>query len=52
MKLSKGAKMRIKFMNNAERKALCKATRLLAEAEVMSMKRAEAVIRWCERGGY
>jgi hypothetical protein len=52
MKLSKGAKLRIKFMNNAERKALCKATRLMAETEVISMQRADTIIKWCERGGY
>ena len=52
MKLSKGAKSRIKLMTNPERKALCKQARALAEAEVITMKRAEAVIRWCNKGGY
>jgi len=52
MKLSKGAKARIKLMTNAERKSLCKAARLLAESEVVTMKRAETVIRWCAKGGY
>ena len=52
MKLSKGAKSRIKMMNNAERKALVKAARLLAESEVITMKRAETLIRWCNKGGY
>lgn len=52
MKLSKGAKARIKLMTNAERKSLCKSARLLAESEVITMKRAETVIRWCAKGGY
>jgi len=52
MKLSKGAKSRIKMMTNAERKSLVKAARLLAESEVITMQRAEAVIRWCAKGGY
>tara|TARA_R110000824_G_scaffold207741_1_gene393227 strand:- start:1984 stop:2142 length:159 start_codon:yes stop_codon:yes gene_type:complete len=52
MKLSKGAKARIKLMTNPERKALIKATRLLAEAEVITFKRAQTVIRWCVKGGY
>jgi len=52
MKLSKGAKSRIKLMTNPERKSLCKQARALAEAEVITMKRAEAVIRWCSKGGY
>jgi len=52
MKLSKGCKSRIKMMTNAERKSLVKAARLLAEAEVITMARAEAVIRWCAKGGY
>jgi len=52
MKLSKGAKSRIKLMTNAERKSLVKAARLLAESEVITMKRAETLIKWCSRGGY
>jgi hypothetical protein len=52
MKLSRGAKARVKLMTNAERKSLCKAARLLAESEVITMNRAVAVIKWCERGGY
>ena len=52
MKLSKGAKSRIKMMTAAERKALVKAARALAEAEVITMKRAETLIRWCNKGGY
>jgi hypothetical protein len=39
-------------MTNAERKSLCKAARSLAEAEVITMKRAETLIRWCAKGGY
>ena len=46
MKLSKGAKSRIKMMTNAERKSLVKAARLLAESEVITMKRAETLIRF------
>ena len=52
MKLSKGAKSRIKLMTNSERRMLCKYARLLAESEVINMKRAETVIRWCNKGGY
>jgi hypothetical protein len=52
MKLSKGAKSRIKLMTNAERKQLVKAARALAEAEVITMKRAETLIKWCNKGGY
>jgi len=52
MKLSKGAKSRIKLMTNPERKSLCKSARALAEAEVITMKRAEALIRWCNKGGF
>jgi hypothetical protein len=52
MKLSKGAKSRIKLMTNAERKSLVKSARALAEAEVITMKRAEVLIRWCNKGGY
>jgi len=52
MKLSKGAKARIKLMTNAERKMLCKYARYLAESEIITMKRAETVIKWCNRGGF
>jgi hypothetical protein len=52
LKLSRGSKSRIKMMTAAERKSLCKAARLLAEAEVITMKRAETLIRWCSKGGY
>jgi hypothetical protein len=52
MKLSKGAKARIKLMTNAERKSLVKAARLLAETEVITMDRCQALIRWCSKGGY
>jgi uncharacterized ubiquitin-like protein YukD len=59
MKLSKGAKSRIKMMTAAEKKSLVKAARLLAESEVITMKRAETVIRWVNKtrslsgtGGY
>jgi len=50
MKLSKGAKSRIRLMNQSEKKTLVKAARLLAESEVITMKRAETVIRWCNKG--
>jgi|TARA_R110000751_G_scaffold302626_1_gene416779 hypothetical protein len=52
MKLSKGAKARVKMMTSAERKALCKAARLLAESEIITMKRAETLIRFASKGGY
>ena len=52
MKLSKGAKARIKLMTNAERKSLAKAGRLLAETEVITMDRCQALIRWTSKGGY
>jgi len=52
MKLSKAAKSRVKMATAAERKALCKAAKMLAEAEVITYKRAEALIRWCNRGVY
>jgi hypothetical protein len=52
MKLSKGAKSRIKLMSNAERKSLVKAAKLLAESEVITMERAETLIKWCNKGGY
>ena len=48
MKLSKGAKSRIKMMNNAERKALVKAAKLLAESECISMQRAQTIVRTTE----
>mgnify|MGYP005813293015 CR=1 FL=1 len=49
MKLSKGAKSRLDLMSAAERKKICSSTRMLAEAEVISMQRAKAVIKWCNR---
>jgi hypothetical protein len=52
MKLSKGCKARIKMMTAAEKKALAKCARTMAECEAISMKRAEAVIRWCNKAGY
>jgi len=52
MKLSKAAKSRVTMSTAAERKALCKAAKLLAEAEVITYNRAEALIRWCNRGGF
>jgi endonuclease V-like protein UPF0215 family len=48
MKLSKGAKARLKMMNNAEKKAVVKAAKLLAESECISMKRAHAIVRTTE----
>jgi len=52
MKLSKGAKARIKMMSAADRKKVCSASRLLAESEAISMQRAGAIIRWCQKGGF
>jgi hypothetical protein len=52
MKLSKACKSRIKMMTQAERKSLCKSARALADSECITMKRADAVIRWCQKGGY
>jgi len=52
MKLSKGAKSRIKLMTAAERKSLAKCARTLAESECITMKRAEAIIRWTQKGGF
>jgi len=52
MKLSKGCKARIKLMTNAERKSLAKCARQLAEAECITMDRAQSIIRWCNKGGY
>jgi len=52
MKLSKGAKSRIRLMTAAERKALAKAARNLAESECITMKRAEAIIRWTSKGSF
>lgn len=52
MKLSKGAKQRIKMMTASERKALAKSARILADSECITMKRADAVIRWSHKGGY
>ena len=52
MKLSKNAKSRLKMMTQAERKAVAKAARLLAESEIITLKRGELIIRWCNKGGY
>ena len=52
MKLSKGAKQRIKMLTSADRKKLGKCARVLAEAECITMKRADAIIRWTQKGGY
>lgn len=52
MKLSKGCKSRIKMMSAAERKQVAKCARVLAECECLSMKRAEAIIRWTQKGSY
>jgi hypothetical protein len=52
VKLSKSAKSRIKMMTQAEKKALCKAARLLAESETITMKRAEMIMRWCNKAGF
>ena len=52
MKLSRGAKQRIKMLTAAERKSLAKCARVLAECECITMKRADAVIRWSQKGGY
>jgi len=52
MKLSRSAKSRIKMMSQTEKKSLCKAARLLAESETITMKRAEIIIRWCNKAGF
>ena len=54
MKLSKGAKSRIDLMTAGEKKTIAKAARLLAETECITMDRARAILRWCNRrnGGY
>ena len=52
MKLSKGAKARIKMMTAADRKKLSAAARFMAESEVITMSRGAAIIRWCNKGGY
>lgn len=52
MKLSKGAKARLKLMSAADRKSVAKSARVLAESECISMKRADAIIRWTQKGGY
>lgn len=45
MKLSKGAKARIKRMSQAEVKTVMKAALLLADAEIISSARADAIMR-------
>jgi len=52
MKLSRGAKQRIKMLTQAERKSLAKCAKVLAECECITMKRADAIIRWSAKGGY
>lgn len=52
MKLSKGAKSRIKMMTAAEKKSLAKCARTLAESECITYDRAAAIIRWCNKGSY
>ncbi len=52
MKLSKGAKQRIKMLTAAERKSVAKCARTLAECECITMKRADAIIRWSMKSGY
>ena len=51
-KLSKGAKQRIKMLTAAERKSVAKCARTLAECECITMKRADAIIRWSLKSGY
>jgi hypothetical protein len=51
MKLSKGAKARIKMMSAADRKKVAAAARLLADAECITMDRGRAIIRWTNKGG-
>jgi hypothetical protein len=50
MKLSKGAKARIKRMSATERKALVKASNLLADCECITADRASAIARTCRSG--
>lgn len=52
MKLSKGAKSRIKMMTASEKKSVAKAARLLAESECITMKRAEAIRKWTRKGDH
>ena len=52
MKLSKSAKQRLKMLTAAERKSVAKCARTLAECECISMKRADAIIRWSMKSGY
>lgn len=54
MKLSKDCKNRIDLMTQAEKKALAKSAKMLAECGAITMKRAKAVIKWCNRtnGGF
>lgn len=48
MKLSKTAKMRIKRMSAAEKKACVKAAFMLADAEMITSERAAAIARTCK----
>lgn len=54
MKLSKGCKNRIDLMTQAEKKALSKCAKTMAECEAISMQRAKAIIKWASRssGGF
>ena len=54
MKLSKACKARIDMMTAAEKKALAKCARVMAETECITHERAKTVIKWCGRssGGY
>jgi hypothetical protein len=45
MKLSKSAKARIKRMSSADRKALIKASNLLADCDCITAERAVAIAR-------
>ena len=52
MKLSKGAKARIKMMTNQQRSSLAKAAKLMADSECITMKRASEILKWCHKGGW
>jgi len=47
MKLSKSAKARIKRMSASERKACVKAAFMLADCEMITAGRAQAIARTC-----
>tara|TARA_R110000772_G_scaffold92586_2_gene189561 strand:+ start:131 stop:292 length:162 start_codon:yes stop_codon:yes gene_type:complete len=48
MKLSKAAKMRLKRMSQAEKKSVIKAAYMLADAELITAARAQAIHRTCK----